>query len=145
MNSIKHLPHLAVVYILFIHVYYHYIVFFLYRSEFGKCTDVPDTLRGEVDHMNSFTPCSRHCLNCYELIHIIKPVNEIKCPFCGQLHRVIQTNSTKLSKLSQGLSQKPTMGKTTVIPSVVSNHEYFEDLGDFEMIRKLFARGAKWP
>jgi DNA-directed RNA polymerase subunit RPC12/RpoP len=46
-----------------------------------------------------FEPCSKRCKKCKKLFHITKKVDKIKCPYCGELHKVIYEANTKLSRI----------------------------------------------
>lgn len=49
-----------------------------------------------------FKPVTRKCLYCKGLIYIIKPVTEIRCGKCGELHRVVMERNVKLSRVVGG-------------------------------------------
>ncbi|WP_292467268.1 hypothetical protein [Methanolobus sp.] len=50
----------------------------------------------------TFKPVSRHCLYCKDLIHIIEPVDQVKCHSCGEVMKVVQAKTVKLSKITSG-------------------------------------------
>jgi Zn finger protein HypA/HybF involved in hydrogenase expression len=45
-------------------------------------------------------PVSRHCLYCKELIHIVDPVEQVECPWCHHVMKVVEGRTIRLSKIT---------------------------------------------
>ncbi|MDG6245091.1 MAG: hypothetical protein QCH31_12020 [Methanolobus sp.] len=49
--------------------------------------------------ITTFEPVSRLCINCRERIFITEPVEELTCPRCGEVMRVIMARTVSLSRI----------------------------------------------
>ncbi|MBP2030334.1 hypothetical protein RE474_04325 [Methanolobus sediminis] len=47
----------------------------------------------------TFTPVSRLCINCKGRIFITEPVDEVTCPKCGEVMKVVMGKKIKLSRI----------------------------------------------
>lgn len=48
----------------------------------------------------SFTPVSRMCLYCKERIFITEPVDEVTCPKCAEVMKVVMGRKLRLSRIT---------------------------------------------